>query len=216
MKRKTLLVAMIFGVALAVINQTAWAGSSETHLQFQNQAVNRNRPGIAEQCVYFDPGTVHVGHFMDRGSVELVVAPLRTLSRFDSRDEATRSLKIIEHFRINELCMSANSKLSYMLVSGNAARGKLPGEKYLVFDPYLLKAERVGNEWKLVKGKSAIFGFGSDEGAARQALQVIRYYGFNAKCSIGGDKGFVFLFKSPVSPRMEKKPYLEAKAVPEP
>ena len=100
MKRNALLVAMILGAALAATNGAARADASETHLQIQNQPVNRSRPGVDEQCVYFDPGTAHIGHFVDRGSIELVVAPLRTLSKFDSRDDAARSLKIIEHFGI--------------------------------------------------------------------------------------------------------------------
>ena len=98
-----------------------------------------------------------------------------------------------------------------MLVSGKAPKGKVPGEKYVTFDPYQLKVERVANEWKLVKGKSPLFSFGSDESAARQALRVIRYYGFNAKCSIGGDKGFIFLCTLPKSQGAERKPYLEAR-----
>jgi hypothetical protein len=153
---------------------------------------------------------------MDRSSIELVVAPLRTLFRFDSQDDATRSLKIIERFGINELCVSANSKLSYMLVSGKAAKGKVPGAKHIIFDPYELKAEQIANDWKLVQGKSPLFNFGTDESAARQALRIIRYYGFNAKCSIGGDKGFVFLYLLPKPPAAEKKPYLEARVTPGP
>jgi len=211
MKRHAVLVAVILGAALAALNGTARAGASETHLQIQNQPVHRSRPGIDEQCVYFDPKTAHVGHFMDRGSIELVVAPLRTLSRFDSAVDAARSLRIIEHFGVNELCISANSRLSYLLVSGRAAKGKIPGEKHITFDPYQLKADRVDNEWKLVEDKSTLFSFGSDELAARQALRVIRYYGFNAKCSIGGDKGFVFLYILPKPPGAKRKPYLEAK-----
>ncbi len=214
MKRNAFLVAVILGAVLAALNGTARAGGSETHLQIQNQPVHRSRPGIDEQCVYFDPRTAHIGHFMDRGSIELVVAPLRTLSRFDSRVDAARSLRMIEHFGMNELCISANSKLSYMLVSGKAAKGKVPGEKHIAFDPYQLRADRVGNEWKLVEGRSPLFSFGSDESAARQALRVIRYYGFNAKCSIGGDKGFVFLYILPQPQGAEKKPYLEAKVTP--
>jgi hypothetical protein len=217
MKRKTLLMATILGVVLVVTNVTGSLGASDTHLQFQNQSVTRNRPGIAEQCVYFDPKSAHIGHFMDRSTLELVVAPLRTLSRFDNRNDAVRSLRIMQHYGINELCVAANSKLSYMLVSGKAPIGKVAGEKYVTFDLYQLKAARVANEWKLVSGTAALFSFGSDESAARQALQVIRYYGFNAICSIGGgDKRFIFLCALSKPPGIEKKPFLEAKARPGP
>ena len=201
---------------MAALNGTARAGNSETHLQIQNQPVHRSRPGIDERCVYFDPRTAHVGHFMDRSSVELVVAPLRTLYRFDNREDAVRSLRIVEYFGMNELCISANSKISYMLVSGKAAKGKVPGEKHVAFDPHQLKADRVDNKWQLVEGKSALFNFGSDESAARQALRAIQYYGFNAKCSVGGERGFVFLYMLPKAEAPERKPYVEAKATPRP
>ena len=211
MKRKGLPLATILGAALVVINVTGRLEAAETHLQIQNEPVIRNRPGITERCVYFDPGTAHVGHFMDRGSLELMVAPLRTLSKFDSRDGAVRSLRIVKYYGINELCVAANSKLSYMLVSGKAPEGKVPGEKYVTFDPYQLRAERVADEWKLVSGKSRLFSFGPDETAARQALKVIRYYGFNAQCFTGGDRGFVFLCTLPKPRGIERKHYLEAK-----
>jgi hypothetical protein len=215
MKRKALLAAMTLGVALVVTSVTVTLDASETHLQIQNDPVTRNRPGIAEQCVYFDPRTAHIGHFPDRrGSIELVVAPLRTLSRFENQEVAARSLKIVKHYGINELCIAANSKLVYMLVSGKAPVGKVPGEKYVTFEPHELRAERIANEWRVLDGKSPLLSFGSDESAARQALRVIKYYGFNAKCSTGGDKGFIFLCALPKPQGIEKKPYLEAKVVP--
>jgi hypothetical protein len=217
MKRNTLLMATILGVAIVVTNVTGRLDASETHLQIQNEAVTRSRAGVTEQCVYFDARTAHIGHFMGSGSLELVVAPLRSLSAFDNREDAARSLKIVKHYGMNELCITANSKLSYMLVSGQAPFGKVPGERYVTFDLYQLKAARIANEWKLVSGTSALFSFGSDESAAREALQVIRYYGFNAICSTGGrDKRLIFLCALPKSQGIEKKPFLEAKAKPAP
>ena len=215
MKWKILLVAIVLGALFAVISEAARVGASETHLQIQNQSVNRSRPGVAEQCVYFDPASVHVGHFMDKRSIELVAAPLRTLSKFDSRDDAVRSLKIIRYFGINELCLTGNSKFSYMLVSGKAPKGKIPGEKYVSFNPDQLKAEGITGEWRIAAGALVLFRFGSDEAAARQALRAVQYYGFNTKCTIGGDKGFVFLCTVPQLPTIQKKPYLEAKVAPE-
>ncbi len=216
MKSKVLLMAIVLEVALAVAFWTAAFAGPDTHLQIQNQSVNRTRPGVAEECVYFDPGTLHVGYFMERGSIELIAAPLRTVSRFESKDDAVRSLKIIKELGINELCRSANAKFSYMLASGKAPKGKLPGEKHVTFDPAQVKSSRVGNEWRLVHGKTVLFTFGADEAAAGEALRVIRYYGFNAKCSVGGDKGFVFLYTTPQTFEIRKKPYLEAKATPAP
>jgi hypothetical protein len=178
----------------------------------QNTAVSRNRPGIAERCVYFDPGTAQIDYFMDKASIELVVAPLRSLHTFANRDDATRSLRVIRHYRINESCTTANSKLSYVLVSGKAPQGRVPGENYVTFDPDQLKVERVANDWRLVNGKFPVFSFGSDELAARQALQAIRHYHFNAKSSIGENSGFTYLCTVQASPGIKTKPFLEAKA----
>ncbi len=212
MKTKALLAATTLGFALVVSTVNA----TGTHLQIQNDPVTRNRPGTAERCVYFDPRTAHIGQFTDRRSVELVVAPLRTLSRFESQDDAARLLRIVKRFGIDELCTSANSKLAYMLVSGKAPKGKVPGEKYVTFDPRGLMVRQVAGEWRLLDGESPLFAFGPDESAARQALRVIKYYGFNAKCSIGGGKGFVFLCTLPNERTKEKKPALEARAAPGP
>ncbi len=213
MDRKALLIAAILGTLLVVTFPQTMLGASDTHLQVQNTPVSRNRPGTTERCVYFDPGTAQIDYFMDKASIELVVAPLRSLSTFTNRDDATRSLRVIRHYGINEVCTTANAKLSYVLVSGKAPRGKVPGENYIVFDPSQLKVERIANEWKLVSGKSAIFAFGSDELAARQSLQAIRHYGFNAKSTIGSEgKGFTYLCIVPTSRGIERKPFLEAKA----
>ena len=213
MERKGILIGTILGTTLVVTIAAGWLyASDDTHLQVQNTPVSRNRPGIAERCVYFDPGTARIDYFMDKASVELVVAPLRSLSTFANRDDATRSLRVIRHYGINEFCTTANSKLSYVLVSGKAPKGRVPGENYVTFDPYQLKVERVANDWRLVNGKSSVFSFGSDESAARQALQAIRHYGFNAKSSIGENRGFTYLCTVQTSPGIKKKSFLEAKA----
>jgi hypothetical protein len=211
MERKGILTATILGTVLVVTFVAGMLYASDTHLQVQNTAVSRNRPGIAERCVYFNPDTAQVDYFMDKASIELVVAPLRSLCAFANRDDAVRSLRVIRHYGINELCTTANSKLSYVLVSGKAPKGRAPGENYVTFDSYQLKVERVANDWKLVNGKSPVFSFGSDESAARQALQAIRHYGFNAKGSIGENRGFTYLCIVPTSPGIKTKPFLEAK-----
>ncbi len=214
MRSKDVLVAAVLQTVLAVVLCTLPAAASETHLQIQNQSVTRHRPGVPEHCIYFNPAALHVGYFPDRKSVDLVAEPLRTISTFESRDEATRSLNALRHLGVNELCVAANSRLSYMLVSGKAATGRLQGEKSVLFEPRILRVERADNEWRLQSGSSTLLSFGPDEKAAKDALRIINYYGFNAKCCIGGEtgKGIVLLYAVPQSDELKKKRYLEAKA----
>ncbi len=212
MKSNMLFAAVVFQAVIAVGAWAPHAGSGDTHLQIQNQSVSRNRPAIAEECVYFDPATLHIGYFLDAHSVTLVAAPLRRISTFESKDEAARAMNIMRQFGINELCRTANSKLSYMLASGSAPKGELRCENYVSFDPRLLKAERPGSDWRVVSGKTVLFNFGPDEQAARQALKAIRYYGFNARCSTG-ENGFAFLYAVQQPREITQKAYREAKAV---
>jgi hypothetical protein len=188
-QRMILVLAVAFGIGVTFTLPVLGADASDTHRQIQKSPVTRNRPGVPESCVSFDPATAHIGRFTDTSSTELVVDPLRRLCKFTDGDQAARALKALRRYGMNEYCTVAHSKLSYMLVSGEAPKGTVQGEKYVLFDPAGLRVEQHNGEWKLVSNKSCIFAFGSDEEAARQALQAIRHYGFNAKSSLGGEAG---------------------------
>jgi hypothetical protein len=207
MQRTILALAVAFGIGVTFILPVQGADASDTHRQIQKSPVTRNRPGVPESCVSFDPATAHIGRFTDTSSTELVVDPLRRLCKFSDGDQAARALKTVRQYGMNEYCTVAHSKLSYMLVSGEAPKGTAPGEKYVLFDPAELRVEKSNNEWKLLCKKDAIFAFGSDEEAARQALRAIRHYGFNAKSTLGGEAGGLeYLAVAPTPKATAKKP----------
>lgn len=58
-------------------------------------------------------------------------------------------------------------------------------EDCISFNPATAQVQYVGNDWKIVDGSHWMFSFGSKEDEARQALAVIKKYGFTRSCFVG-------------------------------
>ena len=55
----------------------------------------------------------------------------------------------------------------------------------ITFDPERLTVENINGNWKIVEGNHWLMDFDQEEGEARQALKIIKYYGMDSHCFVG-------------------------------
>jgi len=151
---------------------------------------------IVEDCVSFNPNTTTVenidGHWK-------IVDGSHWMFDFDNKEsEAQRALGIIKHYGMNQSCFVGRPDPSfhYMLVSGEAPTGSMPGEDCVSFNPNTTTVENIDGHWKIVDGSHWMFDFDNKESEAKEALAIIKRYGFRYSCFVGRpDSSFQYLRK---------------------
>ena len=58
-------------------------------------------------------------------------------------------------------------------------------EDCIAFNPATAQVKFLNNDWKIVDGNHWMFSFGNKEDEARQALAIIKKYGFTRSCFVG-------------------------------
>lgn len=154
------------------------------------------REPLKEDCVSFNPATTEVKNI--GGRWKIVDGSHWIFDFGDKKNEAERSLSIIKHYRMNQSCFVGrpHPSFSYLLVAGSAPAGAFSGEDCVSFNPETTEVKNVGGRWKIVDGSHWLFDFGAKESEARQALAIIKKYGFNKSCFVGRPHpGFKYLRK---------------------
>lgn len=140
---------------------------------------------VREDCVSFNPATAEVKEI--GGRWKIVDGSHWVFDFGDKKNEADRSLSIIKHYRMNQSCFVGrpHPSFSYLPVSGAAPVGPFSGEDCVSFNPDTIDVKNIGGRWKIVDGSHWLFDFGAKESEARQALTIIKKYGFNKSCFVG-------------------------------
>ena len=138
-----------------------------------------------EDCVSFNPATTTAQQI--QGSWKVVDGSHWMFDFGSKKDEAERALAIIKHYRMSQSCFVGRPQASfqYMLVGGNAPAGSFAGEDCVSFNPTTTTVQQIQGSWKVVDGSHWIFDFGNKENEARQALAIIKKYGFTRSCYVG-------------------------------
>ena len=147
-----------------------------------------------EDCVSFNPRTTTVRRIS--GSWKIVDGSHWMFDFGNKKNEAERALKIIKHYGMNQSCFVGrpDPSFKYLLVSGRAPRGSFSGEDCVSFNPNTAEVKRINGRWKIVDGSHWMFDFGSNEAEAREALAIIKKYGFKYSCFVGRpDASFQYL-----------------------
>lgn len=158
--------------------------SNKANFKIECKAESAREP-LREDCVSFNPATAEVKNIGGRWKI---VDGAHWLFDFgNKKDEAERSLNIIKHYRMNQSCFVGrpHPSFSYLLVSGGAPVGAFSGEDCVSFNPETTEVKSVAGRWKIVDGSHFLFDFGAKESEARQALAIIKKYGFNKSCFVG-------------------------------
>ncbi len=143
---------------------------------------------LKEDCIGFNNRNLRVKKINGRWKI---VDGRSWLFDFGSkRDEAERALRIIRHYRMDSVCYAGrpNPGMTYLLSRGRAPRGSYRGEDCVSFNPNRVQAKYIKGRWKVVDGNHWVFDFGKKGDAARQAVQIIRKYGFRKSCFVGRPK----------------------------
>ena len=151
---------------------------------------------VAEDCIPFNPNNATVANIQGRWKI---VDGSHWLFDFGSnKAQADQSLQIIKHYGMNQSCFvgSFDSSFTYLLVSGRPPTGSMPGEDCISFNPVTANVAQIQGDWKIVDDSNRMFSFGKDEAEARQALAIIKKYGFTRLCFVGRpDPSFEYLRK---------------------
>ena len=147
-----------------------------------------------EDCVSFNPDTATVAQIQGRWKI---VDGSHLMFNFgNKRNEAEHALQVIKHYRMNQSCFVGrpDPSFQYLLVSGRASVGSFEGEDCVSFNPNTAEVRYINGRWKIVDGSHWVFDFGNKESEARQALAIIKKYGFRFSCFVGRpDPSFKYL-----------------------
>ena len=153
-------------------------------------------PVPVEDCVSFNPDTTSLARI--RGRWKIVDGSHWLFDFGNNRAEAQRALNIIKHYGMNQSCFVGrpDPSFQYMLVSGEAPTGRMPGEDCVNFNPNTAAVRNINGRWKIVDGDHWLFDFGNNESEARKTLAIIKRYGFRYSCFVGRpDASFQYMRK---------------------
>jgi len=154
----------------------------------------RDEEPLKEDCVSFNPQTTTVANV--GGRWKIVDGSHWMFDFGNNQAEANRSLAVIRHYRMNQSCFVGrpDPSFQYLLISGQAPQGSMPGEDCVSFNPQTATVANIGGRWKIVDGSHWMFDFGNNQAEAKQSLQIIKHYGFAHSCFVGRpDPSFQYL-----------------------
>ncbi|MCB2146713.1 MAG: hypothetical protein KQI81_09585 [Deltaproteobacteria bacterium] len=152
------------------------------------------KPSGTGDCVRFDPASVNIRQV--KGNWTLVEGDHWLFDFGPNQAAAHQSLNVIRHYRMDRLCFIGRPDplFSYLLAKGGSPSGAMAGEDCVAFDPKTVTVSRIQGNWKIVSGRRWLYDFGQSQTDARQALAVIRRYGFSQSCFVGRpDPDFTYL-----------------------
>jgi hypothetical protein len=136
-------------------------------------------PAPPENLRTFDPQEVRLDWNNRRWQL---VAGQTVLKDFGFREqEARQALRLIQELHLNQYGTvgTARPVLEYWLSDGHPPARLSSGVRTLPLDPGGLRLEQYQGQWCLCDAQRVLFAFGTDAEEARQALAVLRKYGFN-------------------------------------
>lgn len=144
----------------------------------------------------FDPSRAELRWSDNRWQLEAGGRLLKDFGRQegDAREAVrlVRALNLNQHGEIG----SPRAVMEYWLSDGRAPSGPVPGLRAMPIQTASLSVEQVQGHWCVRDASRVLFNFGTQEGAAREALQVIQQHGFNRVGYIGRGAPSMLVFLS--------------------
>ena len=152
-----------------------------THNGASGAATNAN-----ETLVSFDPQHVEVVWSQNHWQL---VADAHVLKDFGRREvEARLALRLVRDLHLTQhgVIGSPEPVMEYWLSNGRAPHGMTSGLHLVPVDPATLKVEQTQSQWCVRDSAHVLFNFRSNENDARNALAILRKYGFTQIGTLGG------------------------------
>ena len=147
----------------------------------------------AESCTAFSPNNVQAKLVNGRW---VVADGTKTLASFAAQTSAQTAVKVIKAYGMNSRCSAG--ALQYWRVNGAAPTGTFAGETVTQFNPARLGVVQANGVWWVATDKKPLWGFGSSQANANEAIATIRKYGFNTFCYVGTLPDAITYFKKVV------------------
>lgn len=108
------------------------------------------------------------------------------LSFGNNQSAANQALSIAQHYHFDQICyvQRPNASMTYWKHNGHVPGGSMGGEDCIGLNPNTVSVSHVGGAWKVVDGSNWLLDYGSNQGAANQALAVIQTYHLNRQCFV--------------------------------
>jgi hypothetical protein len=143
-----------------------------------------------EHCSCLNPNKVQVVQVSDGWQLQDDATPLLTLQ---TKEAAEAGVAMIKTYNASEICSlgsaangTYNPSSLYFKTTDGAPSAALAKEDGIKFALDSVKAEQRNGSWKVTSaGDTWLLDFGQDEAAARNAAEIIRYYGFTNQCFVG-------------------------------
>ncbi len=114
-----------------------------------------------------------------------------------------RAEKVVKHYKLHFVgfvgrpACADHKPMMYWLAQGHKApQGAMPNEDAIAFNPATVAVRKIGERWKVADGLNWLLDFGPAEGLAKQALYVIKKYGFSYICFVGRPNPPMMYFRS--------------------
>lgn len=108
--------------------------------------------------------------------------------------DANAAVQLLRDFRCTDLCRFGNAEFGFFLSNGRAPAGSFIGVSTRTFQRERLQVRSVNGVWSIFENARAVFSFGADDTAARNALIAIRHFQFDTYVPIGnGPFGRLYL-----------------------
>jgi hypothetical protein len=123
-----------------------------------------------------------------------------TLKDFGRRESDARlALRLIRELRLNQhgTIGGLTPSLEYWLSDGVPPRGPAIELRTLPINGASLRVEQVQTQWVLRDNQRVLFNFGGEEGDAREALAVVRKYGFTEVGAVNPAAPSMMVFFAP-------------------
>ncbi len=142
-------------------------------------------PEVREDCLGFNLDSASVAFI--QGSWKVVDGGHWMFDFGNQEQQARRALDIIHYYRMNATCFAGRPypPMAYLLSSGKAPVGSMPGEQCEFFDLGGISLLQTGEFWNILSGTQVLFDFGNREKGASQAMLALRHYGFSHQCIVG-------------------------------
>jgi hypothetical protein len=148
---------------------------------------------LIENLRSFDPDTLILTWSNNRWVLSAGDVVLKDFGRKES--EGRQALRLARALRLNQYgAVGSPPVMEYWLSDGRAPSGIVPGYPVITFDAASMHVETAVGQWCVRDKRRVLFNFGSRADEARQALAVLRKYGFGQVMVVGQLTPSMFVF----------------------